>query len=346
MSDQNTMQPPQSIKEVPAALTRAGAKASRVAHNEFLRSVAPYRTDLFRFCRSLTDNVWDAEDLVQETLLRVYGRMGDTHAGLANPKSYLFKTASNQWIDWCRQRRAFSGSSEDVAAIAARPFLAYSDSSARDAMKAVFGILPPRERLALVLKEVFEMPLEEIAAITQTTVGAVKSALHRARERAATGAVEFATKDGVSINHVDRRIVDQAVDFFNRRDLEGLSNLFLAHATSNAPGCFLENGLEEIKQGSLFYTFNTHDGKPQPASYRASCVEVHGELLFVLWNDDRLDDVWRFYIEDEFIAGFDCFYCCPDVLNEIGVAIGATVNTHGYFFEDTPTGSSVLPVLV
>jgi hypothetical protein len=97
--------------------------------------------------------------------------------------------------------------------------------------------------------------------------------------------------------------------------------------------CFLETSAEEIKKGSLFYTIHTFDGKPQPASMRAEKVVFQGEPLFVLFDGDKLDDIWKFTIEDGEILRFDCYYCCPDVLAEVAQLLTKKANNHGYWFE-------------
>jgi RNA polymerase sigma-70 factor (ECF subfamily) len=310
-----------------ATLTAAGSKASRKAHIEFEKGIAPYRNDLFRFCRSLTSNPWDAEDLVQETLLKVYGRLADKHSGFDNPKAFLFKTAANQWIDWCRRAKLPLESPD----LSLQPFSMGVLFEVRNALTLTLQYLPPKERLALVLKDIFDFTLDEIAEVSQSTANAVKAALHRARSK-----MEFITYKSIEESRhfacANRDLIEKAVTAFNARDLNALSSLFLASATANAPGCFLESNLDEIKKGSLFYTVNTSIGSPQPPEIKAECIEIAGEPLFVLWNGDKLDDIWRIKTEDGSLAGFDC-YCCPHVLEEIAEILGVKFNFHGYYCE-------------
>jgi RNA polymerase sigma-70 factor (ECF subfamily) len=313
----------------PNTLSSAGSKASRQAQLEFFRELAPFRGDLFRFCRSLTNSPWDAEDLAQETLLKVFGRLGDKHAGIDNPKSYLFKTAANLWIDWCRRARL--PLEED--ALPTQPYQLGYTMEVRNALAWTLQFLPPRERLAFVLKDVFELSLEEVAEVSQTSVNAVKAALHRARSKIAA-IPGSPTSDILTFRGQHRELVDAAVSAFNRRDISAMCDLFLSSATGNAPGCFLENGIDEIKRGSLFHTFNAHDGGPLAATMVARCVEVAGVVLFVIMNGDVVDDVWRFHFSDGKIASFDCYYCCPGVLAEIAEVMGTSNNYHGYYFED------------
>ena len=70
----------------------------------FLDRLAPLRPDLHRYCCRLTGNVWDGEDLAQDTLLRVFGQMGKLDADLENPRAYLLRSATHLWIDRMRRR--------------------------------------------------------------------------------------------------------------------------------------------------------------------------------------------------------------------------------------------------
>ena len=60
----------------------------------YLDSLAQYRPDLHRYCRRLTGNVWDGEDLMQDTLVRVFSMLGKIDANLENPRAYLIRTAA------------------------------------------------------------------------------------------------------------------------------------------------------------------------------------------------------------------------------------------------------------
>src|SRR5215469_5468784 len=78
-------------------------RAIRGPWRRYLDRLEEHRPALHAYCRQLTGNVWDGEDLVQDTLLRVFSLLGRTDARLENPRAYLIRTATNLWIDRVRR---------------------------------------------------------------------------------------------------------------------------------------------------------------------------------------------------------------------------------------------------
>src|SRR5215469_5877160 len=70
----------------------------------YMDGIAKHRGDLHRYCRRLTGNLWDGEDLMQDTLVRVFGLLGRSDMKLENPRAYLIRTATNIWIDRMRRQ--------------------------------------------------------------------------------------------------------------------------------------------------------------------------------------------------------------------------------------------------
>jgi RNA polymerase sigma-70 factor (ECF subfamily) len=325
--------------ETPPALAQTYCTAVREARLTFLRCVDPHRPDLFRYCRSLTRSPWDAEDLVQETLLRAYAKLAEVWIdGVQNPKSYLFRIATNAWIDQQRRERGVRWVDEGAADEASAP-RAPAAFEVREALCAAAALLPPRERVSLLLKDVFDYSLEEIAAALDTTVGAVKAALHRAREKAqahqrsSAVSVRAAAPRSASQDAAADTVIDAFSAAFARRDMDAVIAFFLDDASGSVAGTVQEWNREEMRRGSWGHTVYTRDGKPQPLPYpKGERVVVGGEPLFVLWSDERtIDDVVRFKIVDGRIAGFTSYYFCPDVLAEIAVVLGVQSNDNRYF---------------
>src|SRR5947208_11172473 len=92
--------------------------------HRFLETCEPLRPDLYRYCRYLTRSPWDAEDLAQDALARAFvtlARMNGQEP--ENPRAWLFRIASNLWIDQVRRRR-------EVAVEVAEPAAATGEPSA------------------------------------------------------------------------------------------------------------------------------------------------------------------------------------------------------------------------
>ena len=160
-------------------LPRELAADVRGAWHRFIERTEPLRPDLHRYCRSLAGSIWDAEDLVQETLLRAFAKLGAIHQEIASPKAHLLRIASNLWFD--RMRRPEAPAAEPIPT----PEEPSRRLDIRDAARELMSRLSPQERAAFVLKDLFDLRAEEAAEILGTTVGAIKSALHRGRDKLA-----------------------------------------------------------------------------------------------------------------------------------------------------------------
>jgi DNA-directed RNA polymerase specialized sigma24 family protein len=85
-------------------LTDETAKLLREAWFRYLDTLALIRESLYRYCRRITRDIWDAEDLLQDTLLKGFGAIGrgevtSEAAQVNGPRTYLFRIATNLWID-------------------------------------------------------------------------------------------------------------------------------------------------------------------------------------------------------------------------------------------------------
>src|SRR4051795_3078480 len=79
--------------------------ATQRTWRRFLETYEPLRTELYRYCRYLTRSPWDAEDLAQDVLARAFVTLAQMGQEPEHPRAWLFRVASNVWIDQVRRRR-------------------------------------------------------------------------------------------------------------------------------------------------------------------------------------------------------------------------------------------------
>ena len=295
---------------------------------DFLLLVDPLRPGLFRYCRRLTGNLWDAEDLVQDTLERGFAKLASVHHTVTSPRAYLLRIASNLWVDRTRRLRAESVA---VAYAASDPTRGTSESPAasigvevREAGAALLRDLAPRERAAVLLKDVFDLSIGETAEILGTTIGAVKAALHRGRNRL--------SESSETPRPAPREaVVDRFVERYNARDLAGLVHLMLDGASIEMYGHVYEAGREvfERKGGWFDHNFtNPFDGSASDAVWEVA--DFRGEpIVLVLYgaDDERVvGSVMRFEVVDERIARIRVYALCPDVIEEVATELRRPVS--------------------
>ena len=301
---------------------------------EFLQALDPLRPDLYRYCRRLTGNIWDAEDLVQETLLRAFGRMSQVLHRISNPRAYILRVASNLWIDTVRRR---ASEADALAVYANDPANATPPDSSpseaievRDAGSRLMLALAPQERAAGVLKDVFDMSVEETASILGTTSGAVKAALHRGRSR-----LRDPVAGGTRRPRPSAELLDRFVERYNARDLPGLLALMSDTATVEMHGLETEAGRAafERDRGWFHHNFyNPFDGSPSTFRWQATVFQDEPIILVFDGLDDALVSVMRIEEQDATVQWVRVYALCPDTVAEVGAAFGYAVRTLGYRF--------------
>lgn len=165
------------------ARARAGDTAA------FTALVDEYQRPIYNLCYRMLGESNEAEDAAQEAFLRAYTRLGsyDTQRPF---KTWLFSIASHYCIDLLRKRRliwlSIDDDSRPVEPELFEPSAGPEDASVAreksEAIQCLLSRLSPNDRAVIVLRYWYDGSYEEIAQVTGTTVSAVKSRLHRARE--------------------------------------------------------------------------------------------------------------------------------------------------------------------
>ena len=248
--------------------------AAGAAQRELEPALEQHRRELTGYCYRMLGSAFEAEDAVQETLLRAW-RNYDRFEGRSSLRSWLYRIATNVCFDALdgRKRRARP---MDVEAASVRPshpgerlpadtwvepipderaFAASGDPAdvavGRDTIRLAFVAalqhLPPRQRAVLVLREVLRWKAEEVAELLDASVASVNSALQRARAtmaaRNVTEADTFAPLD-----ESQQALLAQFVDAFERYDLDLLTTLLHEDAMQSMPPFSLWlRGADEIR---------------------------------------------------------------------------------------------------
>ena len=321
----------------------------RTAWHRYIDMLVPLRPALYGYCRRLAGNVWDTEDLVQDTLLRAFGHWGVTYPAIRDPRAYLLRTATNVWIDTLRRRdteaRALMGSPDDAPASGANP---ETSSHVRDAGSRLLQRLSPQERAAVVLKEVFDMTLDEIAELLATTTGAVKAALHRGRDRLGEPEGAAASRRPVP----SPELLDRFIELYTAKDVAGLVGLMLDGGSGENVGNSFHIGRGHPSEGTpefLYKVVHGHDEWPpqtRPDSVRIERVDFEGEPIVLLfatrWGSEALEVIFRFEEQDGRIARIRAYGFCPETIRAVGEALGVPVLT-GLYRAPTPAPGASWP---
>jgi RNA polymerase sigma-70 factor (ECF subfamily) len=197
--------------------------AQHDSRRRFLELVAEIRPELHRYSARMVGSIADGEDVVQDALARAYYALPEMET-MPPLRPWLFRIAHHRALDHLkrydvRMREPLDTAEQHADDVAPDPDEALAREQATRAAITHFVDLPPAQRSAVILKDVLGHSLEEIAAMLDLTLPAVKAALHRGRARLREPQSEPPTTTASS------SLVVRYADLFNARDWDGVRAL-------------------------------------------------------------------------------------------------------------------------
>ncbi len=225
------------------------------------RRLEQHRVELTAHCYRMLGSVFEAEDAVQDTMVRAW-RSIDRFEGRSALRSWLYRIATNVCFDMLdgRKRRARPmdlGPARDPESVldAGLPEVTWIEpipdsvavpsdgdpadvAMARETIRLAFVAalqhLPPRQRAVLILCEVLRWKAAEVAELLETSVASVNSALQRARATLSASDVDAASATP-SVDEADEALLARYVAAFEQYDMEALTSLIHEDATQSMP---------------------------------------------------------------------------------------------------------------
>lgn len=266
------------VPEQPTADLREPLEALR---KQYLAAVREIRPKLHRFCTRMTGSALDGEDRVQEALAQGFYRL-DSLDDERRLEAWLFRIAHRKCVDFLRAERRQREDTVPYEAQEQQEVGTEADLDDRPAGETLLPLvskLPPKERAAVLLKDLLDYELSEVAEVIDSTVGGVKAALHRGRTKLRALAQ---LPPASELDRRQRALLDAYVECFNRRDWDSLRQLISADARLEVVGAF------DGKFRDRPYLANY---AAQPWEWKLSVASVDGELVVV--QSRKTGQAWR-----------------------------------------------------
>lgn len=278
-------------------------------YRAFLKNLSQFRPELHRYCSRMTGTVMDGEDLAQETLFLAYQKL-DQYDETRPLKPWLFQIAHNRCIDFLRKRGVREETEFDAASSVSEvehPKISSGIDLGYAVEKLVIH-LPPKERACVLLKDVFDHSIVEIADLVGSTPGGVKAALNRGRSKltalSASEPEDRATDPELS------ELLRLYVKGFNERDWTGLRELISADAQL----LFGDGYAGRLKDSEYFSKYES-----SPIQWKMVSGKVDGEPVVIIMSFDA-EQGWspksliRLELEDGRIIRITDYLWCSWVL--------------------------------
>jgi RNA polymerase sigma-70 factor (ECF subfamily) len=276
-----------------AGTSAAGAGISK---DRFERLLGELRPKLHRYAARMTGSVIDGEDVVQEALMKAIEAFPEA-GPIANLEGWLFRIAHNAALDYLRRRARRETADLDEETDMADPANPVADRQVAAASLHTFMRLPPAQRSSVILMDVLGYSLHEIGGVLDTSVAAVKAALHRGRARLRELADEPADRQQTVMTEAQRSLLSSYIDRFNARDFDALRDMLADEVRLDLVA---KTGLQGRKAVGTYFHNYAHtndwrfalgfvDGRPAAIACYPDDRSAR-PLYFVLlgWADGRL----------------------------------------------------------
>ena len=240
---------------------RRGCMPGHTLEHEFTAAAEPHRRELLVHCYQMMGSVQEAEDLVQETLLRAWRAYDRYDPDLASVRTWLYRIATNACLNALEGRshrplpsgvgerfddpeaafvpgfevpwlqpipdRLLGGAPDDPAVLVAER------SGLRLAVVAALQLLPAKQRAVLILRDVLDFATAEVAVVLDMSAAAVNSALQRARATFKGPRLDAETLK--EPEPAQRAVVDRYMAAFERADVEELTRMLADEVVLEMP---------------------------------------------------------------------------------------------------------------
>jgi len=251
-------------------------------HAQLLALAGELRPELHRYCARLMGSVIEGEDVVQDTFARAFVALDDLQE---DPplRAWLFRIAHNRALDLLRSRAIRATEPIEAAHQVADPkspdpVEAMMRREAVETAVSRFAELPTVQRSVVILKDVLDQSLEEIAAMLDLTVNAVKA--HLARGRARLKAIN-AEAPAEPAPRPPSPAVARYVALFNRRDWEGLRAMLADDVRLIQSTYPLRAGAADV--GMFFGIYS------RGAPVRVAPAWLDGREVIAVWEDSQAE---------------------------------------------------------
>ena len=306
--------------EAPVPSTQLHAAGGAAREEGFTALVDSHRRELLAHCYRMTGSLADAEELTQETFLRAW-RSREAFRGASSARTWLYRIATNACLDFLKNHARRAQPSDSILETLEResgidpfpdgddPATIVSRAETTDLyLTAALLHLPPRQRAAVVTRDLLDLDAATSAAVLETTVAAVNSLLQRAHARLRELGAGVEDVSVPAATEDEDGIVRAYVDAHNRGDVAGILELLSEDVRISMPPEAPCRGLAQAEQlfthllgpagpGTWTLVPTRANGSPAVANYVQGPGEPEGRALSI--------DVLR--VRGGRIAGIHCF---------------------------------------
>lgn len=277
--------------------------------------VSMYSNDLWAFCRYITGSPWDGEDLYQETMLKSFALLPQRWSEITEKKQYLFRVATNTWLDLCRKTKRDMGVLEEVS----EPLVDFTEPLLlEEVLVSLATILTPKQNAAFLLMDVFQFNAAEVASFIHSTPGAIYAAVQRARKKITT--LDITQSKVKTKETINNPTIEAYLKAFNDGDLKRLLSLFSDQAQNECFFGFQEFSKDEMRKGSLKWGL--------PGNTAKQLVLWNRPVILVLFNNgdqQEIHDIQFQEVENGKIVSHKSYFFRKELLFAASKELGLKV---------------------